>query len=171
MPVRHPGAALGAFAFGAVALLGACDHGSNGTATAPHGASPSTVQEGPVAATAVAVGDCLNGIVIGAAERVQITSAEVVSCDRAHGLEVYATFELQPQDFDLTDPSEYPGPARVVRAADERCATQIEEVVDEPEVFGLIALWPSQASWAEGDRDVACAVFAADGTVFDSRQI
>lgn len=171
MPARHPGAALGALALGAAALVAACDGEDAGSADARAGTAPSTVREGPVAATAVAVGDCLNGVVIGAAERATITSAHVVSCDRAHGLEVYATFELRPADFDLTDPAEYPGPARVVRAADERCAERIEDLVEDPDAFGLIALWPSLESWAAGDRDVACAVFAPDGATFESRQL
>ncbi|MCO8127728.1 septum formation family protein [Acidimicrobiia bacterium EGI L10123] len=171
MPGRNRGAvALGSVALGATSLLGACA-GDDGAAGAPESPSPSTVQEGPVAATAVAVGDCLNGVVIGAAERATISSADVVSCDRAHGLEVYATFTLQPDDFGLTDPAEYPGPARVVRAADERCAERIEQVVEDPGAFGLIALWPSQESWAAGDRTVACAVFSPDGSTFEARQI
>ena len=172
MPASSPGVvALGALALGAAALLGACEDGGDDPAGAPDGQVPSTVQEGPVAAIAVVVGDCLNGVVIGAAERAEISSAEVVSCDRPHGLEVYATFDLIAADFDLEDPAEYPGPVRVVRLADERCADRIEELVDDPDDFGLIALWPSQTSWAEGDREVACAVFAPDGGVFESRQL
>lgn len=124
-----------------------------------------------MAATAVAVGDCLNGIVIGAAERAEITSAQVVSCDRAHGLEVYATFELSAADFELADPAEYPGPVRVVREADQRCTDRIEELVEDPDAYGLIALWPSQESWDAGDRAVACAVFAPDGAAFETRQL
>ena len=172
MPASQPGAALGALAL-AAALLTACarDEDEAGTPDGPASPAPSTVQEGPVAATAVAVGDCLNGIVIGAAERATISSADVVSCDRAHGLEVYATFELRPADFELPDPAQYPGPERVVRAADERCAERIEKLVEDPDVFGLIALWPSEESWAAGDRSVACAVFAPDGSTFESRQI
>ena len=170
MPASPPAVALGALAL-AVALVAACDREDAGTGRAPASPAASTVQEGPVAATAVAVGDCLNGIVIGAAERAAISTADVVSCDRAHGLEVYATFELRPADFDLTDPAEYPGPARVVRAADQRCAERIAELVEDPDTFGLIALWPSEESWSAGDRDVACAVFAPDGSRFESRQL
>lgn len=167
MPARH--AALVVLALGSIALLAACAGDDDaGTADDP---APSAVQEGPVAATEVVVGDCLNGVVLGAAERSEITSAEVISCDRPHGLEVYATFDLQPADFDLTDPAEYPGPARVVQAADQRCAGRIEELVENPDVFGLIALWPSPTSWAAGDREVACAVFAPDGAPYESRQL
>jgi hypothetical protein len=130
-----------------------------------------TVQEGPVAATAIAVGDCLNGIVIGSAQRSEIASARVVSCEGDHALEVYATFDLVPAELDVDSPGEYPGPARVVRAADEGCAARIEELVDDPDVFGLIALWPSPESWSTGDRAVACAVFDRSGSSFDRRQL
>lgn len=163
-------AALCALALGAGVLVGACD-GDEGGAGPDDGLGPASVQEGPVAATAFVVGDCLNGIVLGAAERAEITSAEVVSCDRPHGLEIYATLELGPGDFDLADPAEYPGPVRVVRAADERCAERIEDLAEDPDLFGLIALWPSQTSWATGDREVACAVFSPDGAPFESRQL
>jgi hypothetical protein len=135
------------------------------------GGPPATVREGPVAATAVVVGDCLNGIVLGAAERREISSARVVSCEREHGLEVYATFALDPADFELEAPAEYPGPARVVRAADEGCAERIQQIVDDPDAFGLIALWPSEESWAAGDRDVACAVFDPSGNAYGQPQL
>ncbi|MFP5321358.1 MAG: septum formation family protein [Acidimicrobiia bacterium] len=152
----------------AVAALAACgDAGGGGDEAAP----PSTVREGPVAATAVAVGDCLNGVVIGAAERREIEAARVVSCDRDHALEVYATFELDPAALDVEALGEYPGPARVVRAADEGCAERIEEAVEDPDAFGLIALWPSAVSWGAGDRSVACAVFDPGGATFDQRQL
>lgn len=153
----------------AVAVLAACggDDGPGDDEAAP----PSTVREGPVAATAVAVGDCLNGIVIGAAERREIEAAQVVSCDRDHALEVYATFELDPAALGTDDAAQYPGPARVVRAADEGCADRIEAAVEDPDTYGLIALWPSPASWATGDRTVACAVFDPGGATFDRPQV
>jgi len=166
MPARR----RGALALAAVLLAtGGCGDGDGGSdgASAP----PSTVEEGPVAATAVVTGDCLNGIVIGSAQRAEIESARVVSCDRDHALEVYATFDLDPSDFDLDAPDEYPGPARVVDAADEGCAERIEELVPDPEVFGLIAMWPSAASWSAGDRAVACAVFDPAGVPFERRRL
>lgn len=165
----RPRAVAAAVGLAAAGLLGACsdDDDADGASEVP----PSTVAEGPVAATAVAIGDCLNGIVLGAAERTEISSAEVVSCDQAHGLEVFATFALRPSDFELEDPSEYPGRARVVQVADQGCAQRIEELTEEPDAFGLIALWPSLSSWMSGDRTVACAVFSPDGVAFDSRQL
>lgn len=160
----------GALALTAVCLLGACG-GDGSTADPTDDLGASAVQEGPVAATAFVVGDCLNGVVLGAAERAEISSAEVVSCERPHALEVFAAFELDAADFDVDVRSEYPGPVRVVQAADQGCATRIDELVEDPGEFGLIALWPSQESWATGDRLVACAVFAPDGAPFESRQL
>ena len=161
---------VAALAVGAVCTLGACGGDDQGAALPVEGTT-AAVQEGPVAATELVAGDCLNGVVLGAAERAEISSAEVVSCDRPHALEVFATFELQAADFGLDDPAGYPGPVRVVRAADERCAARIGQLVEDPVAFGLIALWPSQTSWATGDRQVACAVFAPDGARFESRQL
>lgn len=169
MPASRRGAcALAAAAL--AALPGCSDRVPLGTGDD----APVTVQEGTVAAVAVATGDCLNGIVIGVAERREIDSARVVPCEGEHALEVYATFDLGrdalglDEDDDLTP---YPGRARVVGAADEGCTDRIEALVEEPEVFGLIALWPSEDSWVTGDRAVACAVFSPDGTSFDRRQL
>lgn len=169
MPSRRPRAAALTALLALAGVATACGDGGEGGTATDEPATP--VAEGPVAATALVPGDCLNGIVLGASERAEIESAQVVSCDRAHGLEVFATFELATDDFEGADPGAYPGPARVVAAADAGCAEQIEQLVDDPDRFGLIALWPSQDSWATGDRAVACAVFAPDGTPFEGRQL
>ncbi len=150
-------------------LMTGCDGDDPETPVAE--STSTTIDEGPVAATAVAVGDCLNGIVIGAAERAEISSAQVVDCRRAHALEVYATFTLRADDLGVEVLADYPGPARVVSAAEQGCATRIEELIGEPVAFGLIALWPSARSWSSGDRTVACAVFSRDGTPFEGRQL
>ena len=169
-----PASIRGAVGLVAVALvvtapvaLGGCDEADEPAEAGP----PPTVREGPVAATAVAPGDCLNGVVLGVAERQEIESAQVVSCDEEHGIEVFATFELSAADLEVDELVEYPGPARVVRAADEGCTARIEELVEDPDVFGLIALWPSDVSWAAGDRRVACAIFSPDGAPFEERQL
>lgn len=172
MPHRRPRAAtvgLGALVAGLVVAGAACDDVGDGAATAD--SPPSTVEEGPVAATAVAVGDCLTGIVLGTAEHAEVASADVVSCDRSHDLEVFATFSLRPTDFELAEPGDYPGRVRVVRAADAGCTERLTATVGESADYGLIALWPSQASWASGDRSVACAVFAPDGASFEGREL
>jgi hypothetical protein len=163
-----PASIRGAVALVSLVALAGCDAAEDPAAEAN---PPATVREGPVAATAVVPGDCLNGVVLGAAERREIESARVVSCDEDHGLEVFATFELGAADLEVEDLLEYPGPARVVRAADEGCTARIEQLVEDPDVFGLIALWPSEVSWATGDRRVACAVFSPDGAPFEERKL
>jgi len=170
-----PASRRGASALAAVALatLPGCGDGG-GVGLGDGDDTPVTVRAGTVAAVAVETGDCLDGIVIGAAERREIDSARVVSCDASHAFEVYATFDLGRTELDLDEDEDltpYPGRAPVVSAADEGCSDRIEALVEEPEAFGLIALWPSEASWATGDRVVACAVFSPDGTSFDRRQL
>lgn len=137
-------------------------------ATAP---TAPPVTAGPVAAVDLVVGDCLAGLVIGAAERRRIDAARVVSCESDHELEVFAMFGLVDADFERTEPGVYPGQQRVVAAADEGCTNRFEDLGVDEEAFGLIALWPTDRSWAAGDRDVACAAFSSDGTAFEGRQL
>lgn len=158
--------ALAAVVLGVATACGDDDDGTAGAA-----APEDTVQVGPVAATEVVVGDCLDGIVIGAAERREITSARVVPCEGGHDFEVYATFGMDAAELGVDDPMEYPGRARVVRAADEGCTHHITELLDDPQTYGLLAMWPSETSWATGDRQVACAVFSRDGGPFEQRQL
>jgi len=164
-----PASRRGACALAVVALVvTACEGGDASVAEAE---APVAPHQGPVAATAVAVGDCLDGVVLGAAERREIESAEAVPCDAEHALEVFATFGLDAEALDVDDLLTFPGPARVVRAADEGCTERIEALVEDPDAFGVIALWPTAASWATGDRTVACAVFSPDGVPFETRQL
>lgn len=125
------------------------------------------VQSGAVAATEVAVGDCLRGVAVGVSERTQIESARVVSCHQPHELEVFASFELDPASFETDPPGAYPGEQPTVAAADAGCAKRLGELVEE-DLFGLIAIWPTVESWQQGDRSVACAAFPADRNQFDA---
>ena len=156
---------------GAALALAACSSaGGSDDTSEPTGATPATVQEGPVAATAVVAGDCLTDVVVGAAEQAEVSSARKVSCHAEHTLEVYATFDLHAEDFDQTTGAEYPGTPRVVRAADRGCMERFDDLTDEADRYGLLALWPSQTSWDTGDRTVACAVFSATGELFEAPQ-
>ena len=129
------------------------------------------VTSGPVAAVDLVTGDCLSGLVIGVAERVRIDSARVVSCDVAHQLEVFATFTLAASDFASTPAGDYPGEERVVAAADAGCSDRLEQLGVGDSAYGLIALWPTNDSWAQGDRTVGCAAYSNDGQQFEGRQL
>lgn len=126
----------------------------------------SRVRATDVAADELVTGDCISGLVIGAAERTQIDSVRVVDCSSVHEVEVFATFELAADDFEDAPVDAYPGEQRIVREADQGCAARLEELGAD-EAFGLIALWPSDTSWSQGDRGVTCAAFPRDGEPFD----
>ncbi len=157
---------------GAAALIVlACQGGDDTTAPVSTTASAPPATSGPVAAVDLVTGDCLSGLVIGVAERVRIDSARVVSCESAHELEVFATFELAATDFPSTAVGDYPGEERVVAAADAGCSAQLERLGLDNAAYGLIALWPTNDSWAQGDRAVGCAAYSNDGHQFESRQL
>lgn len=146
------------------AVAGCTDDGPPQAASTTVTVAP--IAPGPVAATELVAGDCVTGLVIGASERAQIESASVVGCDQAHELEVFATFDLSPADFDAVDGA-YPGQQRVVTAADTGCSTRSKELGEISEEIGVIAVWPTPQSWTTGDRVVACAAFAISGTLDD----
>lgn len=149
--------------------VASCGTSGDGTASATT-TTARAVSEGPVAATAVVAGDCLTDVVVGAAERAEVESARKVSCHHEHTLEIYATFALDPADFDQTEGQAYPGTPRVVRAADRGCAERFVDLTENPDAYGLMSLWPTSVSWSMGDRTVACAVFSASGELFRSPQ-
>lgn len=159
-------AARGIAAVVLAALLPACgdDPAEEADGTSTTLASLSSGEA--VAATELVVGDCLSGVAVGVAERTEIESAQVVGCELPHELEVFASFELEPAEFETQPPGAYPGEQPVVRAADAGCATRLRALVDDT-LFGLIAVWPTQASWASGDREVSCAAFPAGGGPFE----
>ncbi len=167
-----------------VPLVGvACsdDGGDDARGGGADAGSPTTVEVGEVATTELRAGDCLDGITIGAADRLELSSTRIVGCQGPHSLEVVATFALSPDDLDVEVLVDYPGRARVIAAADEGCTTRLADATgveaddgpltasatDEDERrYGLIVFWPSSTSWAQGDRTVACAAFPGDGMPF-----
>ena len=148
------------------ALVAGCTSDDEPPSAATTITAVATVAPGPVAATELVAGDCVTGLVIGANERARIESASVVGCDQAHELEVFATFDLSPADFDAADGA-YPGQQRVVTAADTGCGARSDALGAISEEIGVIAVWPTSQSWSAGDRAVACAAYAITGTLDD----
>lgn len=152
-------------------LLGSCaddDGGSNAvTMSSATGAPRSAVT---VAAVELVTGDCVSGLVIGAAERRTIESARVVDCGAVHELEIFATFVLSPEELQATGDGTYPGEERIVRSADEGCASRLEDLGVDDEL-GVIAIWPTKQSWSQGDRQVTCAAFDERGKPFQERRL
>lgn len=149
---------------------GGTDAPSTAAAPAVAAGPPRTVVEGDLALDAVVRGDCLQGIVVGAAQAIEVTQASLVSCARPHELEVFATYPLRVADLEA-DAGEYPGRARIQRAAEEGCNDRFEESFGEADDVGLLAFWPTQVSWGVGDRDVACVIYPRSGDPFVGARI
>jgi hypothetical protein len=80
-------------------------------------------------------------------------AVEVVPCTVAHDLEAYALFQL--------DEPSWPGEDRVHELADAGCRdefTAFTGAAPEDSDLGYTMYTPSSGSWAEGDRQVLCAL-------------
>lgn len=110
-------------------------------------------------AFALQVGDCLND----ATAAGEVTSVPTVPCDEPHDSEVYATFALGESD--------YLGEELVVGKAESLCLPAFEEFVGEPYLesrFDFAYYYPTEASWASGDREVLCVIYDPAGPVSGS---
>lgn len=104
---------------------------------------------------ALSAGDCFEPAEDTGAE---ITDVTVVDCADEHGAEVYATFELDGEDF--------PGADDVDGMATAGCLERFEDFVGLPYAqsrFLQSSYVPSEASWADGDREVVCFLVDIDG--------
>lgn len=115
-------------------------------------ATPSAVATfAPTGLVDLEIGDCLNQ------EKLDdgIASTEPrVACSVAHDLEVYASLTLED--------GPYPPVESIVTFAAKRCAAEFTTFVGLD--FGISALdfqyyYPTESSWANGDRGVDCVVF------------
>ena len=102
------------------------------------------------------VGDCYNDE--GSTDE-EISSVPAVPCSEPHDNEAYFAFDIADGDF--------PGDESILASADEGCFTEFEPFVgfsyEESELdFGYI--FPTEASWADGDREILCTIYAVDLT-------
>lgn len=96
----------------------------------------------------------------------QVSEVPVVDCAEPHDNEVYGVFDLPDGDF--------PGIEAVQDAAVDGClGERFESYVGTPypesEIFAS-ALWPTDASWSEGDREVVCFLFEPDEKLIGSQR-
>ncbi|TVR36596.1 MAG: septum formation family protein [Nitriliruptor sp.] len=95
----------------------------------------------------------------------EISDVPLVDCEEPHDNEVYAVVELEDGD--------YPGDEAVLNRAQDTCLDAFEPYVSEPYATSeLFATWlvPTEGSWSEGDREVVCVLFDADGPLEGSMQ-
>lgn len=132
------------------------------TTTAPAtagGTATTLVPTTPV--TDLAAGDCVTGSSFAAGAAGEITDTRVADCTAEHDGEVVGvvTYTQGPAE-------PYPGPDQVAAYADEQCAIAFGAYVGA--AYGssplqMVSLWPTDASWAAGDREAVCVAFSPDG--------
>lgn len=103
------------------------------------------------------MGDCLLDDIIGEGGQIEGGQA-VVDCSSEHDSEVYSS-------KDLTD-STFPGTAPLSRAAEDFCGASFRAFVGmsyDDSILQLSYLFPTTASWRNGDREILCLVYDPDG--------
>jgi hypothetical protein len=86
----------------------------------------------------------------------QVNEVEVLPCSEPHDNEIYHVFDLADGDFDAT---------AVEEGARSGCLDEFDAFVGLPYAdseLDVFAIWPTEESWAEGDREVLCSVYAID---------
>jgi len=134
--------------------------------TAPGGSATTLAATTPV--TDLVAGDCVDGGSFAAGATGEVTDTQIADCAAEHDGEVVGvvTYTQGPSD-------PYPGPDQVAAYADEQCAIAFEAYVGV--AYGssplqMVSLWPTDASWAAGDREAVCVAFSPDGPLTASVQ-
>jgi hypothetical protein len=102
----------------------------------------------------IEAGDCFT------ADGDEIQSVLVVDCEQPHVYEAYHLF-----DHDAGADEAYPGDDAITDFADTGCRPPFEEFVDhdyDTSIWYISWLTPSADTWAEGDREIVCAVNQQD---------
>ncbi len=108
---------------------------------------------GAVDAFSVELGDCMDQPTSTGGELEEVDEIKAVPCTEPHDGEVYEVLDLPDGDF--------PGDEALSATVDEKCGAAFDSFVGMPfdeSVLGFFSLQPTQESWAEDDREVACFV-------------
>jgi hypothetical protein len=95
-------------------------------------------------------GDCLN-VDAGSGK---LVSVPVVPCDEDHKSEVFAS-------FDNKDAKKYPGSQKLEKEANSTCKSEFSSFIGIDYDDSKLEFWPvypSSASWEDGDRETLCVV-------------
>jgi hypothetical protein len=129
--------------------------------TDPDAVTTTTVDDDQVSAFDLGEGDCFDTVDVDEGDGLVVTTVQLVDCDDEHQAEIFAVEAL---DTPAGEP--FPGAEARDQAAQELCAPGFEEFVGVPLAESeLLLLWlaPTEESWDDDDREVACAVAAPDG--------
>lgn len=95
----------------------------------------------------------------------EVTEIASVDCGEPHDNEVYALFDVEGGDL--------PGDDEVATSARNGCIGRFEDYVGvayaDAELFATW-LYPSAASWEDGDREVICVLFDEDRQLEGAQQ-
>lgn len=108
---------------------------------------------------ALQVGDCLDD----ATAEGEVQSVPTVPCEQPHDSEIYSSH--------LLGESSYPGTDAVIQQADALCLDAFVRFVGEPYLdsrFDFSYYYPTEQSWAGGDREVLCVIYDPEGPVTGS---
>ena len=133
--------------------------------------TPSAGSEGvpdtEVSVLSLQVGSCLNDIDQPIAQ--EMTEIPALDCEEPHQSEVYAEVFI--------DDASFPGSDAVTAFAIERCEAEFEQFVGLPYAESTLSFhyyYPTQNSWAIGDRSVFCVVYDpagnSEGTLANTRR-
>jgi hypothetical protein len=103
----------------------------------------------------LAVGDCVNDASLGDET---VTSVPVVDCAEPHDSEIYYRHVMTQ--------SSYPGTTETTNEADIACSAAFEDFIGIPyadSVLYLSYFYPTETTWATGDRETLCLVYDRDG--------
>lgn len=98
----------------------------------------------------LAVGDCFDRN----AASGEISDVPIVDCAEPHDSEAFHTFEVGD--------GEYPGDDALRAQAEEQCLPAFAEYVGVEYAnsrLDVFPITPTEGSWAEGDREVVCALY------------
>lgn len=123
------------------------------------GSDPTTTDTGEGTDTdvfTIAVGDCLNdGDVEG-----EVSTVKTIDCAEPHDSEAYASIIMDDGDF--------PGDAAVDDKAVTDCTTEFNSFVGidyDSSSLAFSYYYPTESSWAQGDREILCLVYDPAGQV------
>lgn len=91
----------------------------------------------------------------------EVSDVETVDCDDPHFAEVYHTEDLEGGDND-----DFPGNAEVGAEGNQICESEFEGFVGAPlgqSDFVFSAFQPTEDSWDQGDREIACFIVSPSG--------
>jgi hypothetical protein len=102
------------------------------------------------------VGQCVNDPVVAEDGQQEVGTLPIVDCSEPHTGEVFYVEELTGSEV----------PADVASQADALCAANFESFIGLPyeeSSLYLTSLYPTAASWSQGDRQIVCLIVDGEG--------